>query len=47
MRLTATIMFVDLQGFTRIGERLEPEELMDWLNTYMGAMTPVVMQHGF
>ena len=45
-RLTATIMFVDLHGFTRIGERLAPEELMEWLNTYMTAMTPLVMEHG-
>jgi adenylate cyclase len=45
-RLTATIMFVDLQGFARIGERLGPEELMEWLNAYMGAMTPLVMEHG-
>jgi adenylate cyclase len=45
-RLTATIMFVDLHGFTGIGERLEPEDLMDWLNAYMSAMTPLVMEHG-
>lgn len=45
-RLTATIMFVDLHGFTEIGERLAPEDLMDWLNDCMGAMTPLVMRHG-
>jgi len=45
-QLTATIMFVDLQDFTAIGERLSPQDLMDWLNEYMGTMTPLVMQHG-
>ena len=43
--LTATVMFTDLQGFTAISERLPPQELMDWLNEYMEAMTPLVVNH--
>ncbi|HOW75354.1 MAG TPA: adenylate/guanylate cyclase domain-containing protein [Candidatus Competibacteraceae bacterium] len=44
-RLTATVLFADIQGFTTIAETLEPARLMDWLNVYMEAMTQVVMTH--
>ena len=42
-KLTATILFSDVQGFTRVSENLDPETLMDWLNQYMEAMTPHVV----
>ena len=45
-RLTATVLFADIQGFTTIAETLEPARLMDWLNVYMEAMTQVVMTQG-
>lgn len=45
-RLTVTVLFADLRGFTTIAEGLEPAALMDWLNGYMAAMTEVVMAHG-
>ncbi len=45
-RLTVTVLFADLRGFTTIAEGLEPAALMDWLNSYMAAMTEVVMAHG-
>lgn len=45
-RLTATVLFTDIQGFTTIAETLEPARLMEWLNVYMDAMTQVVMDHG-
>jgi adenylate cyclase len=38
-RLTATVLFSDIVGFTAIAERLAPETLERWLNRYMGAMT--------
>ncbi|MFQ5544433.1 MAG: CHASE2 domain-containing protein [Acidiferrobacterales bacterium] len=44
--LTATVMFTDLQGFTDVSEKLTPQTLMDWLNEYMEAMTPLVINHG-
>jgi len=44
--LFATILFSDLRGFTSISERLTPKDLVDWLNTYMDAMTRIVMAHG-
>lgn len=45
-RLTATVLFTDIRGFTTIAETMEPARLMDWLNVYMEAMTEVVMTHG-
>lgn len=45
-RLTATVLFTDIRGFTAIAETMEPPRLMDWLNVYMEAMTEVVMTHG-
>lgn len=44
-RLTATVLFTDLQNFTTISENMEPQELMDWLNGYMSAMVEKVQQH--
>ncbi len=45
-RLTATVLFTDISGFTAIAEKLEPAVLLEWLNTYLAAMTQVVMRHG-
>jgi adenylate cyclase len=45
-KLTATILFTDIEHFTSVSERLSPEELMDWLNTYMEAMANVVIEYG-
>jgi adenylate cyclase len=46
-RLTATVLFTDLKGFSTTSEGLDPEHLMNWLNEYMSAMAKVVMaNHG-
>lgn len=45
-RLIVTAFFTDLTGFTTVSERFTPEQLMDWLNEYMGAMAPVISHHG-
>ena len=41
-----TVMFTDLQGFTSVSEQLDPQVLMDWLNTYMDGIARTVMDHG-
>lgn len=45
-RLTATAFFSDIASFTTISEKLDPSTLMDWLNEYMEAMSPLVGEHG-
>lgn len=44
--LTATVLFTDLQGFTRVSGQMEPEPFLEWLNSYMGAMTDTIMEYG-
>ena len=45
-KMTVTILFSDIKGFTTISEILDPQSLIEWLNTYMGAMTETIMAHG-
>ncbi len=45
-KMTATVLFADLKGFTSIAEQTDPETLMSWLNQYLGAMAGVVRTHG-
>ena len=44
-KLTATVLFTDLKGFSSTSEGLEPGALMDWLNEYMEVMANAVMAH--
>jgi adenylate cyclase len=44
-RMIASVMFTDLVGFTTVSEKMEPQELVDWLDEYMEAMTPHVIGH--
>jgi class 3 adenylate cyclase/CHASE3 domain sensor protein len=41
-----TTFFSDVRGFTAAAERMEPEELVDHLNDYLGEMTDIVFRHG-
>jgi len=45
-RLTATVLFTDLKGFTTISEKMEPQLLLDWLNNYMESMATEQMRFG-
>jgi adenylate cyclase len=45
-RMTATVMFTDLAGFTTLTEKLPPAVLVPWLEELMDAMTRVVIAHG-
>lgn len=44
-RMVITVLFTDLVGFTSISETMEPQELVDWLDAYMEAMAPHVIDH--
>ena len=44
-KLTATLLFTDLKGFSTISETLSPERLLMWLNEYLEAMTQSVQVH--
>lgn len=45
-RARMTILFSDIRGFTAFSEKVEPEEVVDMLNTYLGAQADVVDAHG-
>ena len=44
--LVATVLFMDVRGFTTTSEKLAPRELLTWLNLYLDAMTDCIMDHG-
>lgn len=44
-QMTATVLFTDLQGFTRITEQTDAQTLMLWLNEYMKAMSGIVLDY--
>jgi len=37
-----TILFADIRGFTRMAESMEPQQLRDYLNRFLTAMTEVI-----
>jgi adenylate cyclase len=43
--MIATVLFTDLQDFSTVSERTDPDVLMDWLNEYMDSMSQIVLQH--
>ncbi len=45
-KLIVTVMFIDLEGFTFVAEKMNPQALIDWLNTYLEAMAQLVIGHG-
>ena len=45
-RSELTILFSDIRGFTTMSEKMTPEELVNLLNEYLGAMTDVIHKHG-
>ncbi len=45
-RKVATIMETDIRGFTSMSEKMEPEEVVSLLNTYLDKQTEVINSHG-
>ena len=44
-RLTVTVLFTDLKGFSSVSEKMDPVGLYAWLNRYLGDMADLVLQH--
>jgi len=42
----ATVLFVDLEGFTSVSERLSPQDLIDTLNQYFAAVAQPIEAEG-
>jgi adenylate cyclase len=45
-KLLATVLFTDLEGFTRISELLDKQGLIDWLNEYFEKVSGLVRDCG-
>ena len=44
--LEATVLFMDIRGFTSVSEKMSPSQLFHWLNRYLDTMTDCIMEHG-
>jgi adenylate cyclase len=45
-RREISILFSDIRGFTTLSEKMEPEEVVSFLNKYLGVMVGVITRHG-
>ena len=43
---SASIMFSDFSGFTKLSEQMEPKSLIDLLNQYFSVFDGIVAKHG-
>ncbi|MFQ5575334.1 MAG: adenylate/guanylate cyclase domain-containing protein, partial [Terriglobia bacterium] len=41
-----TILFADMCAFTSMSEKMEPEDVVQTLNQYLGLMSKIVFEHG-
>jgi adenylate cyclase len=45
-RLTATVLFLDMKGYSGRAEKMDPEQLMEWVNEFMEIMARKVDAFG-
>jgi class 3 adenylate cyclase len=45
-KVTATVLFADMRGFTALSEAVDAKTLMEWVNEYIEAMARLIMEHG-
>jgi adenylate cyclase len=43
---SATILFSDIRGFTRMSEKMEPAQVVELLNEYFSEMTEIIFENG-
>lgn len=43
---TATVLFMDIRGFTTTTETLPPSDLLPWLNRYLTLASQTIREHG-
>lgn len=41
-----TVLFSDIKDFSRISEKMTPKESFDFINAFLGAVSPVIRKHG-
>jgi adenylate cyclase len=44
-RLVASVLYADVRGSTQLAEQVEPEQLVEFINAYLGKMTEVILAH--
>lgn len=44
--VTATVMFLDIRGYTAMSEKLTPPEIVTMLNSFYALVEPAIQEHG-
>ncbi|MBI3555758.1 MAG: adenylate/guanylate cyclase domain-containing protein, partial [Deltaproteobacteria bacterium] len=44
-RRQVCVVFSDIRGFTQLSETLSPEQIVNFLNTYLSAMSEIILAH--
>jgi len=45
-RITATVLFVDMKSYTLHAQKMDPEQLMEWVNGFLEPLADSVRRHG-
>jgi adenylate cyclase len=44
-KLQATVLFTDFRNFSTVSEKLQPPEVMEWMNNYMESLARHIQEH--
>jgi adenylate cyclase len=44
-KLQATVLFTDFRNFSTVSEKLQPAEVMEWINNYMESLARHIQEH--
>lgn len=45
-KMVVSVLFSDFKGYTSLAEQMDPQTLMEWINSYVEAMAGVIAVHG-